>query len=148
MIDDMKVRNLALLTQENLRPPRFDVCPPLWPLASSARSGRDSALSGVSGNAAYCTASDLVVPGPARRQNPITRHAVERACQEAHSRSGIQKPITPHSFRPVVSAYVLSSELLPFQPHQLACPHVTFEIHIDGYGPRGLLRLKRCHLNF
>src|SRR5438094_6950556 len=30
---------------------------------------------------------------------PITRHAVEKACQEAHSRSGICKPITPHSFR-------------------------------------------------
>src|SRR5213594_3998361 len=30
---------------------------------------------------------------------PITRHAVEKACQEAHSRSGISKPITPHSFR-------------------------------------------------
>ena len=30
---------------------------------------------------------------------PITRHAVEKACQQAHDRCGISKPITPHSFR-------------------------------------------------
>jgi site-specific recombinase XerD len=34
-----------------------------------------------------------------RADQPITRHAVEKACQEAHSRGRISKPITPHSFR-------------------------------------------------
>ena len=30
---------------------------------------------------------------------PITAHAVDRACQQAHRRCGIPKPITPHSLR-------------------------------------------------
>jgi integrase/recombinase XerD len=34
-----------------------------------------------------------------RSENPITRHAVEKACREAHRRSGICKPITPHGLR-------------------------------------------------
>jgi site-specific recombinase XerD len=34
-----------------------------------------------------------------RADQPITRHAVDKACQEAYSGCGISKPITPHSFR-------------------------------------------------
>jgi len=41
---------------------------------------------------------------------PITRHAVEKACQEAHSRSGISKPITPHSFRHYVPFPTMSCD--------------------------------------
>ena len=33
---------------------------------------------------------------------PITRHAVEKACQEAHKLCPISKPVTPHSFRPCI----------------------------------------------
>jgi integrase/recombinase XerD len=40
---------------------------------------------------------------------PITRHAVEKACQEAHSRSGISKPITPHSFRHAFAVHMLEN---------------------------------------
>ena len=40
---------------------------------------------------------------------PITRHAVEKACQEAHSRSGISKPITPHSFRHYAGSPIIPS---------------------------------------
>jgi site-specific recombinase XerD len=34
-----------------------------------------------------------------RSENPIARHAVEKACREAHRLSGISKPLTPHSLR-------------------------------------------------
>ncbi len=30
---------------------------------------------------------------------PITRHSVEKVCQAAHQRSGLSKPVTPHSLR-------------------------------------------------
>ena len=36
-----------------------------------------------------------------RKGRPVTRHAVEVACQKAHAASGIPKPITPHSMRHV-----------------------------------------------
>ena len=40
---------------------------------------------------------------------PITRHAVEKACQEAYSRCGIAKPITPHSFRHAFAVHMLEN---------------------------------------
>ena len=42
-------------------------------------------------------------------EEPITRHAVEKACQEAYSRCGISKPITPHSFRHAFAVHMLEN---------------------------------------
>ena len=44
-----------------------------------------------------------------RADKPITRHAVEKACQEAYSRCGISKPITPHSFRHAFAVHMLDN---------------------------------------
>jgi integrase/recombinase XerD len=40
---------------------------------------------------------------------PISRYAVEQACQKAHRVSGIKKPITPHSLRHGFAAHLLES---------------------------------------
>ena len=40
---------------------------------------------------------------------PITRHAVEKACKQAHERSGIHKPISPHSFRHAFAVHMLEN---------------------------------------
>lgn len=40
---------------------------------------------------------------------PITRGAVESACQKAHRASGIKKPITPHSLRHAFATHLLES---------------------------------------
>jgi len=47
-------------------------------------------------------------PGKVAGQ-PITTSAVERACQIARRRSGIRKPITPHSMRHGFAAHLLES---------------------------------------
>jgi site-specific recombinase XerD len=39
--------------------------------------------------------------------HPITRGAVERACQEAHHACRISKPITPHSMRHAFAVHLL-----------------------------------------
>jgi len=51
---------------------------------------------------------DWLFPGdlPGR---PITREAVELACQKARRRSGIPKPITPHSMRHGFAVHLLES---------------------------------------
>jgi integrase/recombinase XerD len=42
---------------------------------------------------------------------PITRGAVELACQAAHTRSGLTKPVTPHSLRHYLPCRTMSSSL-------------------------------------
>ncbi len=44
-----------------------------------------------------------------RPDQPITRSAVELACQKAHRASGITKPITPHSLRHAFATHLLES---------------------------------------
>ena len=40
---------------------------------------------------------------------PISVSAVESACQKAHRRSGLRKPVTPHSFRHAFAVHLLES---------------------------------------
>ena len=42
-------------------------------------------------------------------ENPITRHAVEKACREAQRRSGICKPVTPHGLRHAFAVHILEN---------------------------------------
>ncbi len=44
-----------------------------------------------------------------RPGQPITRFAVERACQDAHRRCGIPKPITPHALRHAFAVHLLET---------------------------------------
>jgi site-specific recombinase XerD len=44
-----------------------------------------------------------------RADKPLTRQAVEKACQEAYSHCGIAKPITPHSFRHAFAVHMLEN---------------------------------------
>lgn len=52
--------------------------------------------------------SDWLFPGSIPGQH-ITRHAMNAICQQAHRRSGIQKPITPHSLRHAFATHLLES---------------------------------------
>ena len=44
-----------------------------------------------------------------RPGQPITTHAVNRACRKAHRRCGIPKPITPHSMRHAFAVHLLEA---------------------------------------
>src|ERR1700691_5782768 len=51
---------------------------------------------------------EWLFPG-AHPGQPITREAVEDACQKAHARSGLSKPVTPHSLRHAFAVHLLES---------------------------------------
>ena len=51
---------------------------------------------------------EWLFPG-ARPGQPITREAVEDACQKAHRVSGLSKPVTPHSLRHAFAVHLLES---------------------------------------
>lgn len=53
-------------------------------------------------------AGDWIFEGDIAAQ-PINRSSVELACQKARQRSGIRKPITPHSFRHAFAVHLLES---------------------------------------
>ena len=44
-----------------------------------------------------------------RGSHPVTREAVEDACQKAHRVSGLSKPVTPHSLRHAFAVHLLES---------------------------------------
>lgn len=46
---------------------------------------------------------------PGCRDQPITRHAVGVACREAQRRSGLSKPVTPHSLRHAFAVHLLEA---------------------------------------
>src|SRR5258708_23789916 len=41
---------------------------------------------------------------------PITKDAVEAACQKTHRLSGLSKPLTPHSLRHAFAVHLLESD--------------------------------------
>jgi integrase/recombinase XerD len=51
---------------------------------------------------------EWLFPG-AHPGRPITREAVEDACQKAHRVSGLSKPVTPHSLRHAFAVHLLES---------------------------------------
>ena len=51
---------------------------------------------------------EWLFPGGLQGQ-PITRSAVEDACQKAHHLSALSKPVTPHSLRHAFAVYLLES---------------------------------------
>ena len=51
---------------------------------------------------------EWLFPG-AHAGQPITREAVEDACQKAHRFSGLSKPVTPHSLRHAFAVHLLES---------------------------------------
>ena len=44
-----------------------------------------------------------------RPDHPITSHAVREACQQAHHRSRLAKPVTPHSLRHAFAVHLLEA---------------------------------------
>ncbi len=44
-----------------------------------------------------------------RPEQPITTHAVDKACRKAHRRCGMPKPITPHSLRHACAVHLLEA---------------------------------------
>lgn len=44
-----------------------------------------------------------------RPGRPMTTHAVDRACQQAHRRSGLAKPVTPHALRHAFAVHLLEA---------------------------------------
>ena len=51
---------------------------------------------------------EFLFPG-VQEDRPITKDAVEAACQKAHRLSGLSKPVTPHSLRHAFAVHLLES---------------------------------------
>ena len=51
---------------------------------------------------------EWLFPG-SREDRPITKDAVEAACQKAHRLAGLSKPVTPHSLRHAFAVHLLES---------------------------------------
>ena len=61
---------------------------------------------------------------PGRRDDrPITKDAVEAACQKAHRLSGLSKPVTPHSLRHAFAVHLLESGTAEVRAIQLLLGH-------------------------
>jgi integrase/recombinase XerD len=54
---------------------------------------------------------------------PITKDAVEAACQKAHRLSGLSKPVTPHSLRHAFAVHLLESRATDLRTIQLLLGH-------------------------
>ena len=58
-----------------------------------------------------------------RDDRPITKGAVEAACQKAHRLSGLSKPVTPHSLRHAFAVHLLESGTAEVRAIQLLLGH-------------------------
>jgi integrase/recombinase XerD len=56
-------------------------------------------------------------------ERPITKDAVEAACQKAHRLSGLSKPVTPHSLRHAFAVHLLESGTTNLRTIQLLLGH-------------------------
>ena len=65
---------------------------------------------------------EWLFPG-ARPGQPITREAVEDACQKAHRVSGLSKLVTPHSLRHAFAVHLLESGTTNVRTIQLLLGH-------------------------
>ena len=61
-------------------------------------------------------------PG-SRYDRPITKDAVQAACQKAHRLSGLSKPVTPHSLRHAFAVHLLESGTAEVRAIQLLLGH-------------------------
>jgi integrase/recombinase XerD len=64
----------------------------------------------------------MAVPGY-HNERPITKDAVEAACQKAHRLSGLSKPVTPHSLRHAFAVHLLESGTTNLRTIQLLLGH-------------------------
>jgi len=58
-----------------------------------------------------------------RDDQPITKDAVEAACQKALRLSGLSKPVTPHSLRHAFAVHLLESSTTDLRTIQLLLGH-------------------------
>ena len=63
---------------------------------------------------------EWLFPGDIAGQ-PITRHSVEMACQAAWRRSGLSKPVTPHSLRHYIPIPTMSGSNITAQDSKALC---------------------------